>query len=156
MGLDMYLSKKIFVSEYSAEDVSPRSLLKVKLDGMEVAGVKSFTIELAYWRKANAIHNWFVEHCGAGVDDCQEISVEEDDLKKLLEAITGAMDDREKAAEILPTAPGFFFGGTDYDDWYWDDLKRTREMLEKELSEEKPCWEKMSGVYVDYKYQASW
>ena len=34
---------------------------------------------VAYWRKANAIHSWFVENCQDGVDECQysnEISVD--------------------------------------------------------------------------------
>ena len=25
--------------------------------------------EMIYWRKANAIHNWFVENCQEGVDE---------------------------------------------------------------------------------------
>lgn len=54
MGLDMYLS---------ADDDS------------EVIG---------YWRKANAIHGWFVNECADGVDECQEIPVSREQLERLL------------------------------------------------------------------------
>lgn len=33
--------------------------------------------------------------------------------------------DPSAAKAKLPTASGFFFGSTDYDGWYYDDLKRT-------------------------------
>lgn len=42
--------------------------------------------EVGYWRKANQIHNWFVENIQDGVDDCgYHREVREDDLKELLD-----------------------------------------------------------------------
>jgi hypothetical protein len=38
------------------------------------------------------------------------------------------------AEELLPTRSGFFFGGTDYDYWYYTDLIRTADLLKKELA----------------------
>ena len=32
-------------------------------------------------------------------------------------------EDKKKCAEILPTCAGFFFGSTDYDEWYFADVK---------------------------------
>ena len=40
--------------------------------------------EVAYWLKANHIHNWFVQNLQDGVDECQYVFVEEDDLRCLL------------------------------------------------------------------------
>ena len=40
--------------------------------------------EVAYWRKANAIHNWFVNNVQEGVDDCGYYKVTRDQLKELL------------------------------------------------------------------------
>ena len=31
--------------------------------------------------------------------------------------------DQERCDELLPTQPGFFFGNTDYNEWYFDDVK---------------------------------
>lgn len=37
----------------------------------------------------------------------------------------------EIAKRLLPTQEGFFFGGTDYNEYYIDDLKRTIKIIEK-------------------------
>lgn len=47
-------------------------------------GHNSLFEEIGYWRKANAIHNWFVENVQNGVDDCGEYEVSKSDLKELL------------------------------------------------------------------------
>ena len=56
MGLDMFLSK-IPVSQ-RIEDTN--------YENCE---------EVAYWRKFNALHNWFVQNCQDGVDECQYAEV---------------------------------------------------------------------------------
>ena len=37
-----------------------------------------------YWRKANQIHKWFVDHCQDGIDDCREAYVSDEQLEELL------------------------------------------------------------------------
>ena len=39
--------------------------------------------EVGYWRKANAVHGWFVRECANGVDECQEIPVSKIKLLEL-------------------------------------------------------------------------
>jgi len=39
---------------------------------------------LAYWRKANAIHHWFVENIQNGIDDCKPFPVSKEKLEELL------------------------------------------------------------------------
>ncbi len=51
------------------------------------------------------------------------------------------------AQELLPATEGFFFGGTDYDQWYVDDLKRTIEGLTRVLE--------LEGDFEFY-YESSW
>ena len=51
------------------------------------------------------------------------------------------------AQELLPTQDGFFFGNTDYDAWYLDDVKETAEMLKLILEE---------GDSGSFYYQSSW
>ena len=38
------------------------------------------------------------------------------------------------ARRLLPTQDGFFFGGTEYDQWYYEDVKQTVEIIEKVLA----------------------
>ena len=43
--------------------------------------------------------------------------------------------DSSVAEELLPTSSGFFFGSCDYDQWYYQDVNYTREILEQVLAE---------------------
>ena len=83
-----------------------------------------------YWRKANAIHNWFVEKCQGGVDECQPSSVTRAQLEELIETCKKVLANHDLAEQLLPTQSGFFFGSTDYDDWYFEGLKYTVEEIE--------------------------
>lgn len=39
--------------------------------------------------------------------------------------------DSSVAQKLLPVASGFFFGGTDYDEYYLNDVKRTKDIIKK-------------------------
>jgi len=56
--------------------------------------------------------------------------------------------DTSIAEQLLPTQSGFFFGSTDYDEYYLEDLKDTIETLETILSED--------NEWSDFYYQSSW
>ncbi len=45
---------------------------------------KENNLDVGYWRKANQIHNWFVENVQGGVDDCGHYPVTIAQLEKLL------------------------------------------------------------------------
>jgi hypothetical protein len=173
MGLDMYLSKKIYVR--------PDDRDEVKIAGAKTPvweqKVKEIVEEVGYWRKANAIHCWFVEHVQQGQDDCGEYDVSETQLRELLDTVNTVLDaselvegqviteyrskpgcgwepiieqgkvikDPTMAERLLPTQEGFFFGSTDYDQYYYDDLVLTKHILEDALA---------SGG--DYYYSSSW
>lgn len=123
--------------------------------------------EVAYWRKANAIHNWMVKNVQNNVDNCEyyPISKEQiESLKKLCEDLKSkiklkkglvvdyyffngfgkeiphhvsgkVVDNIEICEEMLPTTSGFFFGSTNYDEWYYDQILNTIEQLDKILKE---------------------
>ena len=74
--------------------------------------------ELCYWRKANQIREWFVEHLDDTVDNCKYSIVTEDDLQHLLQDIDKVLSDPGLAPLIIPTSSGFCFGSVEYDDWY--------------------------------------
>lgn len=154
MGLDMYLSGKRYMSKYF-DAADSEKIAKVNevfgVEGIEDGdyGAQEVTFRVAYWRKANAIHQWFVDNCQDGVDECQETWVGIESLVQLRETCKTVLADMSKAGELLPTQGGFFFGGTDYDEWYKQDLEYTVERLDKILND--PALGKM-----DFYYQSSW
>lgn len=98
----------------------------------------SLSIEVGYWRKANQIHNWFVENVQNGVDDCEAYEVTEEDLVDLVDTIESVLKETMRtgvssAAERLPVTKGFFFGNTDYDKYYFEQLLSTQETINKVL-----------------------
>jgi hypothetical protein len=54
-----------------------------------------------------------------------------------------------KNAELLPPESGFFFGSTEIDEWYWNDIEHTIKMLEGLLNDE-------ALKEYDFEYQSSW
>jgi len=111
------------------------------------------TIEypVGYWRKANAIHNYFVQTLGEGVDECQEMYVPREtlsDLRERCQDVIASSDMEQMAQEVgLETVSGFFFGDTSYGEWYKEDLKLTIEICDFVL--------KLPEDY-SFHYQASW
>lgn len=53
--------------------------------------------------------------------------------------------DPSVAKKLLPTQEGFFFGGTEYDEYYLADIKETIKILQECLKEEG-----------DFYYDSSW
>lgn len=153
MGLDMHLYRKTFLwtGDYINEDA--RDSIAVTKGGKTHPAIKNDRIkyvveEVGYWRKANHIHKWFVDNVQDGVDDCDEYEVEEEKLRELLETCKIILnDDPSKASVLLPTSDGFFFGGTEYDQYYFGTIIETINIIESVLSE--------NGDGQFY-YRASW
>ena len=101
--------------------------------------------------KANAIHNYFVQTLGGGVDECQDMYVPRESLSELRQRcqdVIASDNMEEKAQEVgLETVSGFFFGDNEYSDWYKEDLKLTIEICDHVLA--------LPEEY-DIHYQASW
>lgn len=98
--------------------------------------------EIAYFRKINFLMEFFNYE---GNCEYKEIPLEcFDDLKDRCEQV---LADHSLADELLPTQSGFFFGSTDYDDWYFKDVQEVKDFCEKVLAETQPdeiiemyCW----------------
>ena len=153
MGLDMYLSRKTYVKQWSHQ--KPEEQFEITItkggkpyDGIDISNVTNIEEEVGYWRKANQIHRWFVENVQNGVDNCGEYSVSKGELEELRNICTEVLNDHSKAEELLPSTSGFFFGNTDYDEWYYNDVEHTIEILDKILSE--------SDGNQDIYYSSSW
>lgn len=89
----------------------------------------SIFTEVGYWRKANQIHGWFVDYVQNGVDECQLSIVTQEQLQTLLDFARSVKQNKERAHELLPTRGGFFFGNTDYNEWYEGDINGTIQIL---------------------------
>ena len=157
MGLDMYLSAEKYISGWDHnKDEAKASFAKIleaaDLDSEDIApGSPSGTLNLnvMYWRKANAIHKWFVEHIQGGKDDCGRYYVKREDLETLKKTCEKVINNQDKSSELLPTTSGFFFGPTSYDEYYIQDLQETADRIGKLLMDPKfKDW----GFY----YQSSW
>lgn len=185
MGLDMYLHKRTYVKNWEHTPEGSKYQISITRGGKAVAKTEidpdkiGYIIqEAGYWRKANAIHQWFVEHVQDGEDDCKEYHVSTEKLKTLLavvkrvlaasELVDGTVangytfdgdgkrlpitepgkvvKDPSTAQRLLPTQEGFFFGNTEYDQWYVEDLELTKQILEEALQDPDG----------DYNYRASW
>lgn len=164
MGLDQYLSIKldIYAAPFGGETPAPkvtvdfgngqridfaqRVELKPYLSELEGDNIWAFRVGEAtevvmrtgYWRKANAIHQWFVRESKR--DDCEPIEVSRDDLLRLREscvaviAARGTDRAREVASEHLPPMSGFLFGTTEQDDWYYRSLSNTIKIIDYTVS----------------------
>ena len=61
------------------------------------------------------------------------------------------LKDHSKAGELLPPQGGFFFGSTEIDEWYFEDLKSTVKQLTPVIKE---C--SSDNFDVTLYYQSSW
>jgi len=157
MGLDMYLYRREYVSGWENTFISDKpgmqelyAAIADYYDADRCEGSPHMYVDIcvAYWRKANAIHKWFCDLDG-GRDECQNIYVTMDNLLELRDLCLRVFDHPSLAEELLPSQAGFFFGSTDYDDWYMTDIKLTIDQIDKIL---KP----IKNDYADFIYRASW
>ena len=150
MGLDMYLDKRSYVRQWEHIDADKQYNVEVTRGGeptnINPKKVKYIIEEAGYWRKQNQIHRWFVENVQKGVDDCGDYYVERNRLQELLDICKIVQTDHSKAEELLPSASGFFFGGTDYDEWYFSGIDNTIDILKEALEDEN----------AEYYYSSSW
>lgn len=151
------------------------------LDMMLYKEKKSYN-EVAYWRKANAIHKYLCDN-GICIKEDIEYIIPTNVLKDLLEKCEyvkkiailkdGEIEDgrtlkdgewvpimvkgkyienAEEIEDILPTQSGFFFGSLNYDEYYMRKIDET-------ITQLKPIIEEMEAdENEDYeiRYYASW
>jgi len=111
MGLDMSLMQRIRKEE----------------------NIEDTDVELVYWRKANAIHSFFVGE--KDYESCDVIEVSKEMLVELLNKCEEVIKNKDKAEDILPSCSGFFFGSTLYDEYYFRKLQDTIDSITPILSD---------------------
>lgn len=151
MGLDMYLTEDIYVGA-SYEHRQVMLDLELSIMGESIAidpkQVSEIILQVGYWRKANQIHAWFVENVQNGKDECEKHWVPSEKLSELHELCIAVLNDHTLAEQLLPSQSGFFFGSTEYDEYYYGDLEDTVKILEPLIGP--------GNENRDFYYQSSW
>ena len=193
MGLDMSLyacRSMVFENDSIFDEI--KKFITIPFPN---ATLNNIQVEVMSWRKANAIHNWFINNCTNGVkyqpieklrdeflDMCNEAYLPDycewcyptqvfiGQLVKLRDICKEVLDHSELvpakiidsytyqlspsgvlvekanmvdgyvildptfARKHLPTIDGFFFGSTDYNQWYYEYVKYTYDGLNIILS----------------------
>lgn len=167
MGLDMFLYHRTEEAPATL-DYGPTGEKRELPNGTfyDVWGPRNGWTEVAYWRKANAVHDWFVTNVQFGEDDCGYYPVQLSQLGQLRDTIDGVLGDfdtnrvdvndpdfvvpndlRVRALDALPPKDGFFFGGQEVDAWYLRDLVYTKSVVDEVLNTIR---------YGQYIYHSSW
>ena len=159
MGLDMYL----YLRKY--ENCSRwNNNYEQKKDGFYPQELKAFADEISnrdsmskitvyqvgYWRKAIAINRWFFNVCAKDNYDCQMLYVSIGRAKELRNLCNRVLEKHELAPSLLPVSDGVSFESQEYDDWYFNNIEYTKELLDKIIA-----FIDENGGY-DIIYEASW
>ena len=169
MGLDMYLEirKNEYCSEYHQDKGSdlaleyPKDITEFIPNPADLRISRQTNYEVGYWRKANHIHNWFMQNCAERdewdnpIDNCRPVEITVGKLEKLLDDCKKVLADHSLASSLLPTQSGFFFGSTEYDEYYFGNIEKTIEIIEPVLKFAKHKLEIEDYDWEVY-YQASW
>lgn len=103
---------------------------KEKLEGMVDYIIEGYCHENdMYYRKVNFLYAFFAE----ALED-EQCVVTKHDVETVISHCKEVLADHSLAEKLLPTQAGFFFGSTDYNEWYFKDvedvLKKFTEYLE--------------------------
>lgn len=152
MGLDQYLYAKLYTS--NSDNFSSELYSSI----VEASGAENFmadyipsievSVKLGQWRKANQIHDWFVRNIQHGEDNCMAHYVSREQLQELQTTCEEVIADHSLAETLLPTSSGFFYGSDEYDDYYFENLAFTLDLISKALTKVPEDW--------DFSYDSSW
>lgn len=85
------------------------------------------------FRKRNWLIPFVEKAIGSEVENCERYGLSKETMLDLLERIDKVLEDHSLAEELLPTRSGFFYGHTEYDEWYFKDLQDAKEKLEEDV-----------------------
>lgn len=155
MGLDMYFTaKKTLMPGLGKEaeaDAIKYDLLATTAgftqeDTDKFTGYKTAELDftIGYWRKFYDLHQWFVNNCQYGEDNCRPYTV----TKEALEELKAALE--ETLADPSTRTDNFGHETDPEDDWdyFRDNAEETLKLVDFWLSPTFESWY--------FQYQASW
>ena len=114
---------------------------RVLADDVEVRDLPDEETEcVAYFRKVNFLIPFFDYE-----DDCSYVEIDKEQVEKLVKTCDLVLKckpqegknltkkAKDEVRTLLPTTDGFFFGSTDYDDWYFEDVKYVKDTFSELL-----------------------
>ena len=148
MGLDMNLIGSHYCSGHHKDKGLERPMLDEKYD------VSEYKVDLGYWRKHADLHGYIVKTFAEGVDNCEKIELDIDDLDKIIMAI--------REDKLVKDHSGFFFGNSTEFGYYNGEEKNYAiscfEKAKDFIKEGQRQYEKYK-LYVQPRsiyYEASW
>lgn len=100
--------------------------------GLDIYFHKVKRREIGYFRKVNFLVAFF-EKKGFATAEQTSLQINKQDAEELLDLCNQVLADSSKAEELLPTMAGFFFGSTDYDKYYFQDVEEVRDWIVSDL-----------------------
>lgn len=119
--------------------------------GLDIYLIKNKRSEIGYFRKVNFLVKFF-EKKGFDVSNQTPLVIKKKDAEELLSKCEEVLKDRSKGPELLPTMSGFFFGSTDYDNYYYDDVEAVRDYVKDKLLPEFDTLEEEENIYFEIWY----
>ena len=119
--------------------------------GLDIYLTKKKCSEIGYFRKVNFLVNFFKKK-GFDVPNQIPLAIKREDAEELLSKCEEVLKDYSKGPELLPTMSGFFFGSTDYDNYYYDDVKAVRNYVKDKLLPEFDTLEEEENIYFEIWY----
>ena len=90
-----------------------------------------------------------MSNCGYKEDaDCVAFPLTREQLIKLRDDCAAVLNGDVLAEEVLPTSDGFFFGNTEYDEWYFKDLEYTYKEVDRVIKETD--WDAEEVCYYEW------
>ena len=90
--------------------------------------------EIAYFRKVNFLVK-FIEtyYTGRELENCEPFEIDKEGILELKDRCEKVLKDHTLAKELLPTQEGFFFGNTDYNNAYYEDVAKVLDKCDEIL-----------------------
>lgn len=157
MGLDQYLYASNYLSGGDWQEQATKEAYAKVSDALGAGDFENeefpsitVSVKVGYWRKANQIHQWFVDNVQDGEDNCAEYYVSREQLQELNDVCMKVWKSKNKriAEDLLPTQVGFFYGSYEIDEWYWEQVEDTLVQLGRILSKVPEGW--------SFAYKSSW
>ena len=119
--------------------------------GLDIFLTKKKRTNIGYFRKVNFLVKFF-EDTGFDVKNQTPLKITREDGEELLSNCEEVLKDHSKGPELLPTMSGFFFGSTDYNDYYYDDVEAVRNYVKDKLLPEFDTLEEGEDIYFETWY----
>lgn len=79
---------------------------------------------VGYFRKVNCVYRYFEDKL---TDETAWVT--KDECEDIVKRCSAVLENPDLASELMPTRSGFFFGSTEYDKYYFSDLKDVRKQF---------------------------